>query len=191
MQPFFHVVLQSAWRSYALWNENGNICSRRCQYDSSYLSDPYYRNISAYSPTGTGHTPDDLNLNQHLNLSVSMIDVTLVKIQTRCYLNHPARYTGNQLIHTHYQDEFLIHAPTYLHMSHTSLQVCVSIHRNKCSKKHSKYQDHLNRCCCWLHTHTSNYTEVKWNANLMQLGNFIDVFLAWHVSGTYAHHQEH
>ena len=33
--------------------------------------------------------------------------------------------------------------------------------------------------------------EIKWNANLMQLGNFIDVFLARHVSGTYAHHQEH
>jgi len=27
--------------------------------------------------------------------------------------------------------------------------------------------------------------EIKWNANLMQLGNFID------VSGTYGHHQEH
>jgi len=26
---------------------------------------------------------------------------------------------------------------------------------------------------------------------LMQLGNLIDVFLARHVSGTYAHHQEH
>jgi len=26
---------------------------------------------------------------------------------------------------------------------------------------------------------------------LKQLGNFIDVFLARHVSGTYAHHQEH
>jgi len=25
----------------------------------------------------------------------------------------------------------------------------------------------------------------------MQLGNFIDVFLTRHVSGTYAHHQEH
>ena len=25
----------------------------------------------------------------------------------------------------------------------------------------------------------------------MKLGNFIDVFLARHVSGTYAHHQEH
>ena len=33
--------------------------------------------------------------------------------------------------------------------------------------------------------------EIKWNANLMQLGNFIDVFLPRHVSGTYAHHQEH
>jgi len=33
--------------------------------------------------------------------------------------------------------------------------------------------------------------EIKWNANLMQLGNFIDVFLARHVSGTYARHQEH
>jgi len=33
--------------------------------------------------------------------------------------------------------------------------------------------------------------EIKWRANLMQLGNFIDVFLARHVSGTYAYHQEH
>ena len=32
--------------------------------------------------------------------------------------------------------------------------------------------------------------EIIWNTNLMQLGNFIDVFLARHVSGTYAHHQE-
>jgi len=36
-----------------------------------------------------------------------------------------------------------------------------------------------------------NQHEIKWNANLMQLGNFIDVFLARHVSGTYAHRQEH
>ena len=27
--------------------------------------------------------------------------------------------------------------------------------------------------------------------HLMQQGDFIDVFLARHVSGTYAHHQEH
>jgi len=33
--------------------------------------------------------------------------------------------------------------------------------------------------------------EIKWNAILMQLDNFIDVFLARHVSGIYAHHQEH
>jgi len=33
--------------------------------------------------------------------------------------------------------------------------------------------------------------EIKWNTSLMQLGNFIDVFLARLVSGTYAHHQEH
>ena len=30
-----------------------------------------------------------------------------------------------------------------------------------------------------------------WNANLMQQGNFIYEFLALHVSGAYAHHQEH
>ena len=29
------------------------------------------------------------------------------------------------------------------------------------------------------------------NANLMQQGDFIDVFLARHVSGTHVHHQEH
>ena len=33
--------------------------------------------------------------------------------------------------------------------------------------------------------------EIMWNANLMQQGNFIDVSLAWHVSGTYTHHQKH
>jgi len=33
--------------------------------------------------------------------------------------------------------------------------------------------------------------EITYNANLMQLGNFINVFLARHVSGTYARHQEH
>jgi len=33
--------------------------------------------------------------------------------------------------------------------------------------------------------------EITWNVNLMQQGNFINVFLARHVSGTYAHHQEH
>jgi len=31
--------------------------------------------------------------------------------------------------------------------------------------------------------------ETTWNANLMQQGNFINVFLSRHVSGTYAHHQ--
>jgi len=32
--------------------------------------------------------------------------------------------------------------------------------------------------------------EIILNANLMQQDNFINVFLARHVSGTYAHHQE-
>jgi len=32
--------------------------------------------------------------------------------------------------------------------------------------------------------------EIIWNANLMQQGNFIDVFLARQASGTYAYHQE-
>ena len=33
--------------------------------------------------------------------------------------------------------------------------------------------------------------EITSKANLMQQGNFINVFLARHVSGTFAHHQEH
>jgi len=37
--------------------------------------------------------------------------------------------------------------------------------------------------------HLSN--EITWNVNFMQQGNFINVFLARHVSGTYAHHQEY
>jgi len=33
--------------------------------------------------------------------------------------------------------------------------------------------------------------EITGNANLMQQGSFIYIFLARHVSCTYAHHQEH
>ena len=33
--------------------------------------------------------------------------------------------------------------------------------------------------------------EIMWNAILMEQGNFIGVFLARRVLGTYAHHQEH
>ena len=32
---------------------------------------------------------------------------------------------------------------------------------------------------------------IKLNANLMQLDNFINIFLARHVSGAYTHHQQH
>jgi len=32
---------------------------------------------------------------------------------------------------------------------------------------------------------------MMWNANLMQQGNFIDIFIARHVLGTCAHQQEH
>ena len=40
-------------------------------------------------------------------------------------------------------------------------------------------------------TKTKEIIEIIWNANFLQQGNFIDVFLARQVSGTYAHHQEH
>ena len=50
-------------------------------------------------------------------------------------------------------------------------------------------------CITTLHyliTRSYNYKyEIMLNANLMQQGNFIDVFLARHFSGTYAPHQEH
>ena len=36
-----------------------------------------------------------------------------------------------------------------------------------------------------------SYSEITINANLIQQGTFINVFLARHVSGTYVHHQEH
>ena len=41
----------------------------------------------------------------------------------------------------------------------------------------------------WLTVHLPH--EIILNANLMQQGNFIAVFLARHVSGTDAHRQEH
>jgi hypothetical protein len=52
------------------------------------------------------------------------------------------------------------------------------------------------RIACWITNATDTHSkyvilEIKRNANLMQLGNFIDVFLVRHVSGSYAHHQEH
>jgi len=34
-------------------------------------------------------------------------------------------------------------------------------------------------------------SEIMWNDNLIQQGNFNNIFLARHVSNTYAHHQEH
>jgi len=40
-------------------------------------------------------------------------------------------------------------------------------------------------------TTLENIFVIMWDANLMQQGNFIDTFLAQHVSSTYAHHQEH
>ena len=53
-------------------------------------------------------------------------------------------------------------------------------------KNPDKYQTNLR--VVWL---CIFLMKIIWNANLMQQGNFIDVFLARHVSGTYAHHQEH
>jgi len=41
------------------------------------------------------------------------------------------------------------------------------------------------------HFHTLMLNKTVKNANLLQQGNFIDVSLAPHVSGSYAHHQEH
>jgi len=42
---------------------------------------------------------------------------------------------------------------------------------------------------CYLTVHLPH--EIMWNANLIKQGNFIDMLLARHVSGTYNHHQEH
>jgi len=33
--------------------------------------------------------------------------------------------------------------------------------------------------------------EMMWNANLMQQGNFVDMFLARYISGIKVYHQEH
>jgi len=53
-------------------------------------------------------------------------------------------------------------------------------------QNHSSYKPQCEGC---LTVHLPH--EITWNANLMQQGNFINVFLARHVSGIYAHHQEH
>ena len=38
--------------------------------------------------------------------------------------------------------------------------------------------------------HNKFLIEIMWNAKFMQIGNFVDVFLARHVLATYTHHQE-
>jgi len=48
---------------------------------------------------------------------------------------------------------------------------------------HVNVKNWSNESCLTLHL----LHAIRWNANLMQLCNFIDVFLARHVSGTYAH----
>jgi len=49
---------------------------------------------------------------------------------------------------------------------------------------------HLQRTSVKINvSHNFKFSEIMWYANLMQLGNLIDVFLARHVLGTYAHHQ--
>ena len=48
-----------------------------------------------------------------------------------------------------------------------------------------------NFVCACMYVHSERMKVIMWCVNLMQQGNFIDVFLARHISGTYAHHQEH
>ena len=79
------------------------------------------------------------------------------------------------------------------HHSVSSLSVCLYRGRNdmlsvafSCCVSAQNINCKLEGC---LTVHLPH--EIKWNANLMQQGNFTDVFLARHVSGTYAHHQEH
>ena len=50
----------------------------------------------------------------------------------------------------------------------------------------------VKNCCNNIRNALNHFCfEIKRNANFMQHVNFIDVFLARYVSGTYAHHQEH
>jgi hypothetical protein len=42
----------------------------------------------------------------------------------------------------------------------------------------------------WDYSFWCKYRKIIWNACLMQQGNFINVFLARHVSGVHAHHLE-
>jgi len=51
------------------------------------------------------------------------------------------------------------------------------------------FSEHGNKLVGCLTVHLPQ--EIKRNASLVQLGNFTDAFLARHVSGTYAHHEEH
>jgi len=46
----------------------------------------------------------------------------------------------------------------------------------------------MSKDVCFSRTHIAE-CEIMWNANLMQQGNFIDVFLALHVLSAYANNQ--
>jgi len=81
----------------------------------------------------------------------------------------------------------------------THMHKTYSYNYNNTNQWNTQFSKLILNFCCLLHVmnllghefvNALQY-EIMWNANLMQRGNFIDVFLALHVSGTYAHHQEH
>jgi len=63
---------------------------------------------------------------------------------------------------------------------HNTTDQVINVNIEACSR---------NQCCSGKAINIKY--EIKWNANLMQLGNFINIFLVRHVWGTYAHYQEH
>ena len=69
----------------------------------------------------------------------------------------------------------------HINKAHHQLYITVSIRR---ARQSSVFH-------CLPFSENCSNLEIIWNANLMQQGNFINVFLARYVSGTYVHHQEH
>ena len=61
------------------------------------------------------------------------------------------------------------------------------VHGMEYFKTHTKKQQILFEGCLTVHLPH----EIILNANAMKQGDFVNVFLARHVSGTYAHHQKH
>jgi hypothetical protein len=120
-------------------------------------------------------------------------DAFVAKINIHCsfkdlnvtYLNDRLVDTETKALFTHFCRHFMVWNSYHVIMHPVNAHKCTTRHR-------WDFELHVKRLIFYYKNLWGTIKhEIKWSANLMQLGNFIDVFFARHVSGTYGHHQEY